>query len=192
MINDHGWAQANKEAKKYADDRYQEMETIDEYENEDDRMFALDTKERMRQQQTVSVPDPRIGRHLYVDENGKPVDKLSIQESQKEEGLALFNAYMEVHQKVIESDYREEVREHVAKDIAAGHEMYRRDTKLCAAQVFNLEYVIFDLILKLDGDLLSPCSAVQMGAAPEATEAEDVALTVEASHKEPDQPSLVV
>jgi len=89
---------AKTEAKEYADKMYQEMETIEEY-DENGKMIA---------QQSVSVPDARIGRHLYVDADGKPIDKVSIQQHQKEEGLKLFTMYMDMNEAALDAEQEEE------------------------------------------------------------------------------------
>ena len=46
----------------------------------------------------ISQPDPRIGRHLYIDDQGNRIDKVTLQRTQS----GAFDTYLNVHRRVIE------------------------------------------------------------------------------------------
>jgi hypothetical protein len=64
---------------------------------------ALEAADRLYQEVVskdgVSVPDPRIGRHLYVNDAGVRVDMVTQQMNQRQVGNPVMNQYEKVIRK---------------------------------------------------------------------------------------------
>ena len=100
----------------------------------------------------LSKPDTRIGRRKYIAyENGEPIidkhtgkpqrmDKVTIQEEQcKREGIGIFNAYVELHKKILDGDHADEKKTRL-KERTKKREQHKRQQENPADAEYGEEY----------------------------------------------------